>query len=201
LVQSRKVEEPSGEALEPREAPVPEAGRRRRDPIHPNTVIALKVFLAVLALGLPLTWLASLDTPGLSDRSVTVNRPEPPGVTTGLGMGDFDAQRAAAIARVEALVRETRYREALSAAAEHPELADDEELRQLRALAQSELDRQREEEILEELKRIPVAEYKANLDKYAELVELNPDQSEYRKKFEFYRQKYREQQAASDDSP
>jgi hypothetical protein len=161
----------------------------RRVSIHPETVTALKVIFAVLVLGLPLTYIASLDTPGLDNR---IPVPPPPAQLegVGLGMSDFDAEQAAAVARIEALVDEQKYREALQAAEEYPDLV---QVQALRALAQLELDRQREAQILEELKHIPVSEFKQNRDRYAELVELNPDKAEYQKKLEFYEEKVLEQ--------
>jgi hypothetical protein len=186
LVKGSQVSEPA--PAESEDEPEAEAAPRRAR-MQPETVTALKVLLAVLVLGLPLTYLATLDTPGLDNRV-----PVPPPPTTlegvGLGMSDFDAEQAAAVARIEALVDEAKYREALQASEEYPDLV---QVQALRALAQLELDRRREAQILEELKHIPVSEFEQNRDRYAELVELNPDEAEYQKKLEFYEKKVREQ--------
>lgn len=157
--------------------------------IQPDAILALKVFLAVLVLGLPLSYIASLDTPGLGGRTpAPPSQVQPEGV--GLGISDFDPEQSAAIARIGSLVDQQKYREALREAEKYPDLA---QVQALQALAQLELDRQREAQILEELKRIPVSEFEQNRDRYAELVTLNPDEPEYQKKLRFYDQKVREQ--------
>lgn len=172
----------------PTDAPVPEPASRLAR-VHPDAILALKVLLAVLVLGLPLSYIASLDTPGLGGRAPSPP-PQAPLEGVGLGVSDFDPEQSAVIARIGSLVDQEKYREALKEAKKYPDLA---QVQALQALAQLELDRQREAQILEELKRIPVSEFERNRDRYAELVKLNPDEPEYQKKLEFYDQKVRAQ--------
>lgn len=180
--------------------PVPDERRRG---LSPDTVATLKVlamFLGVVVLALPLTYLAkeeaappgskSTEPPKQEPIVASVPEKSPPTVARAPAMPTD--MRAAVIARVQKLVNQGDYQRAIDVADTYLAGSELHHLWNLRVLANESMAANREQEILKELASIPGRQYKLNRDKYAQLVALNPDEPRYYKKLQYYQEKYLE---------
>lgn len=186
--------------------PVPDEPRRGLSRDTRAILSALAVFLGVLALALPLTYLAKESAlPVVEDKELPQEKPpaapvaaKPPPPVERAPVIPTDIvptdKRAAVITRVQDLVDQGNYQRAIDVADTY--LADSElhRLWELRVLADETLAANREQELLEELASIPGWQYKLNRDKYAQLVAINPDEPKYHKKLQYYQEKYVERE-------
>jgi hypothetical protein len=181
--------------------PVPDEPQRGLSRDTRAILSALAIFLGVLALALPLTYLAKESTPAApEDKELPQEKPpaapvaaKPPPPVERAPIIPTD-MRAAVIDRVQNLIDQGNYQRAIDVADTY--LADSElhHLWELRVLADETLAANREQELLEELASIPGWQYKLNRDKYAQLVAINPDEPKYHKKLQYYQEKYVERE-------
>lgn len=107
----------------------------------------------------------------------------------------FSKYKASVIAEVTSLYGEEKYQSAINKAQPYIH-TNDKDLLHVYAMAKVELDKEREEELLALLKKIPAAKYAENLRHYKELASLYPDREKYRTKYEHYAEKLKGQRAA-----
>ncbi|MDZ7698928.1 MAG: FxLYD domain-containing protein [Deltaproteobacteria bacterium] len=115
----------------------------------------------------------------------------------------YKANKKKVISQIKTYFSKGEYENALTVANKYIS-AEDPNLERLRSnvlkILQAKRELKREQEILTQLKTIPVSEYKRNLDLYRELEGIDPKNQLYKKKIAFYERKYgQEKERASCD--
>lgn len=107
----------------------------------------------------------------------------------------FKANRETIISSVKSALSSKDYQSALSQSNKYL-AAGDKELEQINAQAKNELATMQKAEktkkLLAELKSVPTKEYEKNKSLYQQLVKLNPDNTAYQQKLDYYSQKLSE---------
>lgn len=110
----------------------------------------------------------------------------------------FNSNREAVLAKISAYIKDREYGEAVKEAKKYSVVNTDEKLRNLYAEARRELEeeqaKKREAELLERAKGVPYEEFENNLDIYAELFKLRPENNVYKDKLNKYKKLVSEKQ-------
>jgi tetratricopeptide (TPR) repeat protein len=108
----------------------------------------------------------------------------------------FEKNKSTIIGEITDYYNKGDYQKVVSEAKKYTK-SDDPELKEIYGKAKSILDevnrKKREKEILATLKKVPAFQFEKNKNFYHQLLQLYPDNSEYKKKYEFYTAKLEEQ--------